>query len=236
MTLRIAHADAATETGPVRPRNEDSLVARPELGLWAVADGAGGHGAGDVASQAVAAALLALPAVMPAADLPTLLHHTLQAVNTSLYGQGQASGRIIATTVVALVLGAAGCHLAWAGDSRAYLLRDGRLQQLTRDHSLVQELLDSGEITAEQAASHPQGNVILRAVGAEALLELDRITCPLRPGDLLLLCSDGLYRTLDETELASLLAAGAGATGLVAAALARRARDNVTAVVLQLSA
>ncbi len=232
MSLRIAHADAATHAGPVRPRNEDSLVERPELGLWAVADGAGGHGAGDVASQAVAAALEAL---RPAADqvLPAT-QAALLAVNAALYADGRATRRTIATTVVALVLGPRGADLLWAGDSRAYLLRDGRLQCLTRDHSLVQELLEAGEITEDEVEEHPQGNIILRAVGAEAELALDLMHCPLRPGDRVLLCSDGLYRALPAARLTALLASR-DAAGLVAAALALHPRDNVTAVVLQLT-
>ncbi len=233
MSLRIASADAATAAGPVRPRNEDSLVQRPELGLWAVADGAGGHGAGDVASQAVAAALQALrPA--PGQVLPAV-RQALLAVNAALHAEGRATRRTIATTVVVLVLGPAGADLLWAGDSRGYLLRDGRLQALTRDHSVVEELLAAGEITPDIAGEHPQGNVILRAVGAEATLALDLVHCPLRPGDRLLLCSDGLYRALPPAELAQLLATG-GAAGLLAAALARQARDNVTAVVVALGA
>jgi len=232
MSLRIARADAATHTGPVRSRNEDSLVQRPDLGLWAVADGAGGHGAGDVASQAVAAALQALQAA-PGQVLPAT-QQALLAVNAALHTQGSATRRTIATTVVALVLGPAGGDLVWAGDSRAYLLRDGRLQCLTRDHSLVQELLEAGDITEDELEEHPQGNIILRAVGAEAALALDLVHCPLRPGDRVLLCSDGLYRALPRARLAALLASG-GAAGLVAAALALHPRDNVTAVVVQLA-
>ncbi len=232
MSLRIARADAATHTGPVRSRNEDSLVQRPELGLWAVADGAGGHGAGDVASQAVAAALQALQAA-PGQVLPAT-RDALLAVNAALHAQGAATRRTIATTVVALVLGPAGADLLWAGDSRCYLLRDGRLQCLTRDHSLVQELLEAGDITEDEVEEHPQGNIILRAVGAEAEVALDLVHCPLRPGDRLLLCSDGLYRALPRAELAALLASG-GAEAMVAAALARHPRDNVTALVVQLA-
>jgi protein phosphatase/serine/threonine-protein phosphatase Stp1 len=156
-------------------------------------------------------------------------------VNAALHAQGAATRRTIATTVVALVLGPAGADLIWAGDSRGYRLRDGRLQCLTRDHSLVQELLEAGDITEDEVEEHPQGNIILRAVGAEAELALDVVHCPLRPGDRVLLCSDGLYRALPRAELAALLASG-GAAGLVAAALALHPRDNVTAVVVHLAA
>jgi protein phosphatase/serine/threonine-protein phosphatase Stp1 len=140
----------------------------------------------------------------------------------------------MATTLVALL--ARGGHYAclWAGDSRAYLLRDGKLMRLTRDHSLVQELVDQGLLAADQAESHPQANIITRAVGAQGELELDKISARIAPGDLFLLCSDGLFKALEEAEIASLLASGKGPEALLAAALARGARDNVTALAVGL--
>ncbi|HYF19298.1 MAG TPA: protein phosphatase 2C domain-containing protein, partial [Ramlibacter sp.] len=214
---------AVTHRGAVRPRNEDSLVSRPDLGLWAVADGAGGHGAGDVASQAVVAALNGIPPGLTAAELLAQLRLRLAGVHRQLLEEAerQGPGRVIATTVVALV--ARGGHFAclWAGDSRAYLLRDGRLQRITRDHSLVQELVDQGNITEEQAEDHPQGNVITRAVGAGGQLTLDKTTGPIGRGDRFLLCSDGLYRTLDETTMAGLLAGDDAANALVQLAVER---------------
>jgi protein phosphatase/serine/threonine-protein phosphatase Stp1 len=144
---------------------------------------------------------------------------------------------MIASTIVILLI--RGGHFAclWAGDSRAYLLRGGVLQQVTRDHSLVQELVDAGAITAEQAEHHPQANVITRAVGSFDELELDKVSGRLEPGDRFLLCSDGLCKTLDEAALTDILD-GDGAAGpgveLIAAALERDVRDNVTAVVVDI--
>jgi len=226
---------AATHPGAVRTRNEDSLVHRPDLGIWAVADGAGGHGAGDVASQAVAAALETIPMGLSAAELLAQVRLKLAEVHAVLQQRASAEGpgRIIATTVVVLL--ARNGHFAclWAGDSRAYLLRDGTLQRITRDHSLVQEMVDQGALTEAEAERHPQANVILRAVGGEGELVLDKISGRLMAGDRLMLCSDGLFKALPEAELAAMLGMGTEADGLVAAAVSRGARDNVSAVTLR---
>jgi protein phosphatase/serine/threonine-protein phosphatase Stp1 len=228
------HSWSATHEGAVRPRNEDAFVDRPDLGLWAVADGAGGHGAGDVASAAIAEAMQAIPPGLTAAEILAQLRLRLAAVHAELQRKAQALGphRLIASTVVALL--ARGEHYAalWAGDSRAYLLRGGRLAAITRDHSLVQELLEEGKITEAEAAHHPQGNVITRAVGATGVLELDKVSGRIAAGDRFLLCSDGLVRTLPEPEIAGLLAAEEPARRLVETAVERGARDNVTVVAL----
>src|SRR5437763_1667320 len=131
----------------------------------------------------------------------------------------RASGDVIVTTVVVLM--ARGDHFAclWAGDSRAYLLRDGVLRQMTRDHSLVQELVDAGSLAPEDAEAHPQANIITRAVGSEEPLQLDKVAGTLLPGDVILLCTDGLFKALREPEMAHLLAAGAGPQELLDTAL-----------------
>jgi protein phosphatase/serine/threonine-protein phosphatase Stp1 len=225
---------AVTHPGAVRTRNEDSYVDRPDLGLWAVADGAGGHGAGDYAANAIREALESIPPGLSAAEVLAQVRLRLAAVNTALREEAErrGPGRVIASTVVALL--ARGDHFAclWAGDSRAYLLRDGTLQRLSRDHSLVQELVDQGAISAAEADAHPQGNVITRAVGAAATLELDKVTGRVVPGDRFLLCSDGLVRMVDEAEIAEALAGEDAAERLVRLAVERGARDNVTVVTL----
>lgn len=221
-----------THQGAVRPRNEDALVERPDLGLWAVADGAGGHGAGDIASSAVAEALQSIPPGLTAAELLAQLRLRLTAVHQSLQEEAaqRGPGTIIATTVVAMLT--RGGHFAclWAGDSRVYRLRGGILQAITRDHSLVQELIDQGSLTEDEAEGHPQGNVITRAVGAAGELELDKVTGDVAAGDRFLLCSDGLYRTLDMPTMAGLLIRPDAAAALVDLAVQRGARDNVTAI------
>jgi protein phosphatase/serine/threonine-protein phosphatase Stp1 len=223
------HSTGVTHSGAVRPRNEDALVERPDIGLWAVADGAGGHGAGDVASSALAEALRDLPPGLSAAELLAQVRLRIAGVHTRLRGEG----RVCATTVVVLL--ARGSHFAclWAGDSRAYRLRAGALARITRDHSVVQEMVEAGLLDEAEAERHPQANVITRAVGAPGQLDLDKVSDRVLPGDLFLLCSDGLFKALEEPEIAGLLAAGRGAMGLLDAALASGARDNVTALVVQ---
>jgi type VI secretion system ImpM family protein len=227
---------AASHRGTVRTRNEDAFVDRGDIGLWAVADGAGGHGAGDVASAAAAAALADIPAGLSAAEIMAQVRLRLGAVHADLQRRASADGAsdIMATTVVVLM--ARGDHFAclWAGDSRAYLFRDGALCQMTHDHSLVQELVESGQLAAGEAEQHPQANVITRAVGSlEAALDLDKVSGRIQPGDVLLLCTDGLFKALPEAEIAQTLAAGHGAEQLIERALQQGARDNVTALVVQ---
>jgi protein phosphatase/serine/threonine-protein phosphatase Stp1 len=229
---------AASHTSAARRRNEDSWVNRPDLGLWAVADGAGGHQAGDLASRIVAEALEAVPAGLRAAQLLAEVRlrladaHRLMQIEAGPHGPHAS----LASTIVVLL--ARGNHFAclWAGDSRAYLMRNGRLRQLTHDHSLVQELLDGGAITPAEAAIHPRRNIITRAIGGVAeTVDLDKISDRLRAGDRFLLCSDGLFKTLPEADLVGLLVEGGGpaAERLVGAALDRQADDNVTAVTLE---
>jgi serine/threonine protein phosphatase Stp1 len=146
----------------------------------------------------------------------------------------QGEGCVMASTVVVLI--ARGAHFAclWAGDSRVYRLRDGTLDQLTRDHSLVQELVDEGRITEAEADVHPQRNVITRAIGGgEEAPSLDKMTGRLRAGDRFLLCSDGVCKTLPVPELGGLLSVGSPAGPLVAAVLGRSPSDNVTAVIVE---
>ena len=231
MTWRLT-SHAATHEGAVRPRNEDALLERPELGLWVVADGAGGHGAGDVASAAIVAAMGVIPPGLSAAELLAQVRLRLTAVHGELQEEAarRGPGRILASTVVVML--ARGEHFAmlWAGDSRGYLLRAGVLSRVTRDHSLVQELVDQGTLREEDAESHPQANVITRAIGAHGELELDKISGRIAEGDRFLLCTDGLFKTMSEAEIAGMLAAGADAQAIVTEAVGRGARDNVSAI------
>ncbi len=226
-------SSAATHPGLKRSRNEDRLVERPDLGMWAVADGAGGHGAGDVASTAIADALMAIPPGLSAAEMLAQLRLRLSAVNAELRHRALERGGIIASTVVVLLL--RGDHFAalWAGDSRIYLLRQGALHRITHDHSLVQEMVDAGTLPAEEAEAHPQSNIITRAVGAEVELVLDKVADRLLPGDRFLLCSDGVFKELPEAEIAGLMARGTDADDLVRRAVEAGGRDNVTVVLVE---
>ena len=231
----------STHNGAVRKHNEDALVSRPDIGLWAVADGAGGHAAGEVASGMLAEALSAIPQALPGVELLNAVRDRVATVHAELLAEAERRGgeSIIASTLVVLMV--RGGHFAclWAGDSRVYLWRQGVIEQVTRDHSLTQELVDAGAITPEQAETHPQANVITRAVGGgEEELELEKVTGALEPGDRFLLCSDGLCKTLDLAALGTLIAQDAGegpADALIRAALARDARDNITAVVVDVT-
>jgi len=223
---------AASHRGAVRTRNEDSFVDRSDIGLWAVADGAGGYGAGDVASAAVAGALADLPAGLSAAEVLAQVRLRIGAVHGELQRRAGGDHKLLASTAVVLL--ARGTHFAclWAGDSRAYLLRDGGLSRLTRDHSVVQEMVEAGLLTPQEAQAHPQANVITRAVGAHGPLELDKVSARLAGGDTILLCSDGLFNAISEHEIETRLAAGNSPDDLIEAALAAGARDNVTALVV----
>ena len=223
--------ESASHPGTVRRHNEDCFLDRSALGLWVVADGVGGQRGGQTASRAVVAALDALPATLPAAELLPRVRLAMAEVHDALQpgpDDSESSSQQPASTMVALLRG--GNHFAclWAGDSRVYLLRDGQLVQLTRDHSHVQDLVDAGQLAAQDAESHPHANIITRAVGTPDTLELDKVHGVALPGDLFLLCSDGLFKALPETRLTELLVSGSRAHALLDAALAAGARDNVT--------
>ncbi len=233
---------AASHPGSVRSHNEDAYVDRPEIGLWAVADGAGGHEAGEVASARIKQALDDIPAGLNAAEMIAQVRLRISAAHAWLREEaGRRGPRAMIASTVAVLLARDG-HFAclWAGDSRIYLLRDGVLSQVTRDHSLVQELVDAGAINAEDAEGHPRANVITRAVGADAeTLDLDKVTQRTQQGDRFLLCSDGLFKVLAEPDVRALL----GVPGhesppdcLIEAALSRHASDNVTAIAVEATA
>jgi protein phosphatase/serine/threonine-protein phosphatase Stp1 len=226
---------AGTHPGAVRTHNEDSFVDRPDLGLWAVADGAGGHDAGEVASGMLKEALETVPPGLSASELLAQVRLRVEEVHQALREEAARRGprSMIASTLVVLLARDGHFACLWAGDARAYLLRRGELAQVTRDHSLVQELVDAGAITAEEAEGHPRANVITRAVGAAESLELDKVSNRLLAGDRFLLCSDGLNKTLSDPELAGLLVEPGPAERLIAEALARRASDNITVVAIE---
>ncbi len=224
-----------SHVGQVRRVNEDAWLARPEAGLYAVADGMGGHQKGDVASRMVVDALAGLPPAPDARTMRESVEAALAAVNLSLR---PADGRVVSgSTVVVLLL--CGRHFAvlWAGDSRLYRAGPDGFVQVTRDHSLAQELVDSGELAQEGARGHPMSNRITRAVGAAEDLLLDGTQGELKPGDAFLLCSDGLTRHVEDAEIRAALegmSPQAAADHLLDTTLARGGADNVTAVVLGL--
>jgi len=208
----------------------------PERGLWMVADGMGGHDAGDFASGAIVAALASIP---PPASMGALLgevRQRLETVNRLLNEEARTRRvQVIGSTVVALLVFGGHGVVVWAGDSRVYRYRRDDLTQMTRDHSQVEELVSLGLLARDGVEGHPAANVITRAVGVADSLELDSEMFALAEDDIFLLCSDGLYRELDDSAIKDYLAPGdcqQSCDTLIESALARRARDNVSVIVV----
>ena len=229
---------ARTHVGCRRRLNEDAILACPDRRLWAVADGMGGHDAGEVASAMVVEALSRTATDESGHASRAAALAALEDVNGRLVEMGRRGfdSRTIGSTVVGLVASANAFTCFWAGDSRAYRVRAGSIERLTRDHSLVQDLIDSGMISPAEAESHPNANIITRAVGASELLRVDTVDGEIRTGDMFLLASDGLTRLLSDEELLAALGADdleAIAERLLATALDRDAPDNVSLIVLR---
>jgi protein phosphatase len=230
---------AATHTGCIRAVNQDACLDRPDLGLWVVADGMGGHSDGALASRAIVDGLGQLAHPRHLGSAARAVRGILQAVNQALLDRAAAlvDGDIIGSTVVALLAVGGHCAILWVGDSRAYRLRDGVLTQLTTDHSQVQAMIDAELLSPEWADGHALSNVLLRAVGSDNHLDVDGKIEQLRAGDRYLLCSDGLFRELDTGALAAALGVSPPAecaNALVQQACDLGGRDNVTAVVIDL--
>lgn len=228
---------ALTHRGNRRTVNEDAVLDRCEAGLWAVADGLGGHFGGRLASRAVVRALRGARLPGTLADRVDALDDLLQDMNHRLRRRAQALGHPVGmgTTVVAVtVCGGTGAVL-WAGDSRLYRLRDGALDLVTRDHTPLGERSDAGEDGGLSAVD--DSHIVTRAVGCHSSLQVDVAVFDVHPGDVLLLCSDGLYRELGPAVIAAALDAdepGHSVAGLLGQCLAGPARDNVSVVVARL--
>ncbi|AYC32276.1 serine/threonine-protein phosphatase [Pseudomonas cavernae] len=224
---------AQTDTGRVRRHNEDAVLCCSELKLWAVADGMGGHQCGEVAS-AIALETLR-EATASGADLVAAIHAANAAI---LAAAGQDSNRRgMGSAVVAVRFAGADFELAWIGDSRAYRVSADSIGQLTRDHSWVQAMVDAGEMSADEARSHPRRNVITHCLGRdEQALEVGLVQGTLGPGELLLLCSDGLTCELTDQQIQQLCATVSTLDGLVAQLIERAnqlgGKDNISCIVL----
>jgi serine/threonine-protein phosphatase Stp1 len=234
--MRLRYRSALrTHTGCVRQVNEDTGLARDDVALWLVADGMGGHANGQWASQTVAAHLAALDLAVPASARGPAIIGALKASNQTITEAAAKAGTPMGTTAVLLHISGADLLCVWVGDSRAYRFRRGGLVQLSRDHSAVQDLVDRGALTPEEAENHPMAHVLSRAVGTEAELRPEAISDSAQPGDCFLICSDGLTKVVPEDVIARLLrlpGVNAAADRLIAETLARGAPDNVTVVVV----
>ena len=234
----VFNSFARTHQGNVRNLNEDSILSLPESGIWAVADGMGGHSAGDVASQQIVEELGVLTSQGTLSEMVDAADDALLKANLKLrtYSRNHLNGVTIGSTVVCLILKEKTGAVLWVGDSRLYRYRKGVLVQLTRDHSEVQARIDSGLFSAEDAEKSTIKNILSRAVGAFDELATDVNAFTIQAGDLFLLCSDGLYNELSSHELQEILHTNSLKKipgELIHATLNRKAKDNVSLIVVK---
>lgn len=242
--MNDAHrAPAAFETGSVshagrvRKANEDNLVLAPERGVWAVADGMGGHENGALASATVAASLMAIGAADSAPELLAQLEAGVLEANAELRRQIEARGGApMGSTLVVLLVHDRHFACVWSGDSRIYLVRGDAITQVSRDHTEVQDMVERGVMTPEEARHSPRRHIITRAIGVHEVPELDLENGEIENGDVFVLCSDGLTEhVVDDEILQAVRDAGpqAACDALLALTLERGARDNVTVVIVR---
>ncbi|HEX8555508.1 MAG TPA: protein phosphatase 2C domain-containing protein [Sphingomonas sp.] len=230
---------ALTHEGRVRTNNEDAYCVRLSDGLFVVADGMGGHENGEWASAAIAEAIrtVELPGDFDAAW--TAVGEAIHAANSTVWNEAQARGLQMGSTCVVLLVRDARFAVLWVGDSRAYLSRGGQLVQLSHDHTQVQEMIDRGLLTPQEAEGHPMGHVLARAVGVQPIVEVDVVSDEIEPGDVFLLCSDGLTARVEDHEINHAMSsrdAEDRVRVLVDLTLARGAPDNVTIVTVSAQA
>jgi serine/threonine protein phosphatase PrpC len=230
---------AISHQGKVRQINQDAFLTKPEQNFWLVADGMGGHNCGEIASQSIVATFEHAQLPETLSDRVKLCEDNLLAVNRHLQLEAKRLGdnALIGSTVVILLTYLDTCILMWAGDSRAYRLRNGELLQLTQDHSQVEEMVKRGMLLREDAENHPLSNVVTRAVGAYSTLYVDLIDYDIQDNDIFLLCSDGLNKEVTDAELGKMLNEHDSMkeinTALIELTLQRGARDNVTSVLVK---
>lgn len=228
---------AATHVGRVRQGNEDSFIALPEMGLWAVADGVGGYEAGQIASSTVTTMLESIgPAVSQQDQIMRFKARILAANDSILDIASERANGPMGSTIAALLIFQRTFTCIWAGDSRVYLLRERRMSQLSRDHSEVQELLDQGLLTDDQAASYPRRNVITRAIGIFDDPGLEVESGEVEPGDVFVICSDGLTGHLSDDEILEAIDGRRSQEAcdvLIEQTLERGAKDNVSVIIIR---
>ncbi|MBV4464524.1 serine/threonine-protein phosphatase Stp1 [Pseudomonas sp. F-14 TE3623] len=226
-----------SHVGMVRQVNEDACLDQPENGLWVVADGMGGHAAGDYVSSLIVDSLRSIAVGRSLDEYVAALKTDLQRVNAAVREETANRGvTMMGSTVVVLAARGLRGVCLWAGDSRLYRLRDGLLESISRDHSYVQDLQDSGLLSEAEARVHPRANIVTRAIGVEAQLKLAIVELLLMPGDSYLLCSDGLNKTVEDHEISEVLShdePGEIASSLVSLGLMRGAPDNITVIVVK---
>lgn len=229
---------AITDVGKVRKLNEDSILERSDVGLWVVADGMGGHSAGDLASQLIVNSLARLDAGGALPDFVERVEEAVQNVNDRLFAVANAHHQTSGSTVVMLLTSGSHAVVIWAGDSRCYLLRQGQLRQVTTDHTQIELFIAKGLLTRAEAVGHPSSNMVTRAVGVTDCLLLEMDLLELHDDDRFLLCSDGLDKHLKDDEIAQQLLGDDPprvARSLIDLTLARGAMDNVSVCVVKVT-
>jgi serine/threonine-protein phosphatase Stp1 len=227
-----------TDVGLKRKINEDALLDRVERSMWVVADGMGGHESGEVASSMVVDALEEAVTEIELGPALRQAEEALQTANSAMVGMmlGERN-RKMGSTAVGLIIADDGRYVCfWVGDSRLYRVRERQISQITRDHSLVQKLIDNNLLSPEDAATHPDANVITRAVGADRMLEIDHVVDIARPSDIFILASDGLTRCVEDNEICHAVITAnpnQACDDLVEMVLARGAPDNVTLIIVR---
>jgi serine/threonine-protein phosphatase Stp1 len=236
MTENAIRFNAKTHVGRVRKVNEDSILVLPDQKIWVVSDGMGGHEGGDFASRMVVDSIAVLPR-MEATEKLGQIRQALQSAHQVIVHEAESRHAVMGATVVALVLADGHFGALWAGDSRLYRLRDGKIELLTTDHSVVAALVEAGQMNWDEAGQHPQANAITRAVGVGQVLELDKIRGDARTGDRFLLCSDGLNKYATIAELGSAMSGvpiEVVTDRLIQMALDRGGADNVSVIVVDI--
>jgi len=229
-------AGAATHVGKVRRQNEDNYLVATRRGLWAVADGMGGHEAGDIASGVVVEELAAIPVPATASQLLASCERHIVNANSRLKKLGDERGTVIGTTVAVLLIFDGHYAAVWSGDSRIYRVRQHRIEQISTDHTEVQELVSAGKLTAQEARTWPRRNVITRAIGVCDDPELEIKGGALEPGDIFVICSDGLTAHVEDQEILAFASGHPPQKAcdlLVDLTLDRGAVDNVTVVAVR---
>jgi serine/threonine protein phosphatase Stp1 len=235
MSGRQIRFNAKTHVGCVRQVNEDAILVLPDHQIFVVSDGMGGHEGGDFASRAVVDAIAVLPPDLPANQKFGQIRAALSAAHGQVLAEAQRRSATMGATVVCLVLSDDHFGTLWAGDSRLYRLRQGVIDLLTTDHSLVAAFVEAGQLSWDEAGNHPQANAITRAVGVGEVLELDRIHGELQSGDRFLLCSDGLNKYATIAELGRMISnvpIEVVTDQLIEMVLTRGGADNVSVIVV----
>lgn len=228
-------SEGATDPGKVRALNEDSFLVKPDIGLWAVADGMGGHDAGDFASQTLVGELEKITEMSSAPALLSAIEDSVISANQTLReaAAGRGAGSVIGCTLAALVIYEDAYACVWSGDSRVYRVRYNRIEQITRDHTEAQELVDRGTITEEEAKTWPRKNVITRAIGVFDEPELEMVQGRVEHGDIFVICSDGLTEHVEDHEIerfALRRPLDRAVDSMISTTLDRGAKDNVTVI------